>query len=146
MHVQDGILASSVLAGGWAVAGVTTAVCLRTVKEEQIPRTAVLTACFFVASTIHVPLWGTSIHLVLSGLCGVILGPAAFLAVLPELLPQVVVDVVSWIPTVMAMRVMRISAWNHASVGAFLPKVGYILAWAVALVLVEVWLLRRNDK
>ena len=90
MHVADGLLASPVLAGGWAVAGVTTAVCLRTVKEEQIPRTAVLTACFFVASTIHVPLWGTSIHLVLSGLCGVILGPAAFLAVLLGLVLQCV--------------------------------------------------------
>jgi cobalt/nickel transport system permease protein len=86
--VGDGPLSASVLAAGWAVTGVTTAVCLPAVKEEKIPETAVFTACFFVASTIHVPVGGTSVHLVLNGLCGVVLGPVAFLAILLGLFLQ----------------------------------------------------------
>ena len=41
-----------------------------------------LSATFFVASLIHVPLGGTSVHLVLNGLVGLILGWAAFPALL----------------------------------------------------------------
>ena len=116
MHVVDGVLAPPVVATSWAVAGAATALCLPAVKEERIPQTAVLTACFFVASTIHVPLGGTSIHLVLNGLCGVVLGPAAFLAVVIGLLLQFLLFAHGGITALgfnsCAMGLSAIAAWG----------------------------------
>jgi cobalt/nickel transport system permease protein len=57
---------------------------------EQVPRVALVTAAFFVVSLIHVPLGVTSVHLVLNGLVGLILGWAAFPALLVALLLQAV--------------------------------------------------------
>ena len=88
MHVSDGVLSVPVTLAGWAGSACGLALSLRGVKEEKIPQAAVVTACFFVGSTIHVPLGGTSIHLVLSGLCGVVAGPLSFLAVFIGLLFQ----------------------------------------------------------
>jgi cobalt/nickel transport system permease protein len=50
----------------------------------------VLSAAFFVTSLIHVPLGPTSAHLTLSGLMGLVLGWAAFPALLIALLLQAV--------------------------------------------------------
>jgi ABC-2 type transport system permease protein len=78
-------------------------------------------------------------------LMNILLVPA-FLSIMSDLLPPAVITAVSVIPTVMAARVIRISAWNHAPLGSFLPQIGFILAWTTALLLVEVWVLRRKDK
>jgi len=51
------------------------------VRDEEIPRIALLTSAFFVASLIHVRLGPTSVHLLLNGLVGVILGWRAGLAI-----------------------------------------------------------------
>lgn len=45
---------------------------------ESIPKVGVLSSAFFVATLIHVPVGPSSIHLVLNGLMGVMLGWAAF--------------------------------------------------------------------
>ena len=50
-------------------------------REEEIPRVGVLTAAFFVASSIHISILVTSVHLILNGLVGVTLGRRAPLAV-----------------------------------------------------------------
>lgn len=47
-----------------------------------MPKAALLTAAFFVASSIQIPLPPMSLHLVLSGLLGAVLGYYAFLAIL----------------------------------------------------------------
>jgi cobalt/nickel transport system permease protein len=52
------------------------------IGEEEIPRIALLTAAFFVTSSIHVKLGPTSVHLLLNGLVGVLLGWRAPLAIL----------------------------------------------------------------
>jgi cobalt/nickel transport system permease protein len=64
----------------FAAAGV--GVGLRTLDYERVPRVAMLSAAFFVASLIHVPVGPASVHLVLNGLVGLILGWAAFPALL----------------------------------------------------------------
>src|SRR5262249_23149642 len=52
------------------------------IRDEEIPLVALLTASFFVASLIHVPVPGLpKTHLLLNGLLGVILGRRALLAV-----------------------------------------------------------------
>ena len=82
VHIADGVLSMPWLVAGWLVAALLTAVAARRVREEEIPRIALLTAAFFVASSIHVKLGMTSVHLLLNGLVGVILGRRAPLAIL----------------------------------------------------------------
>jgi len=95
MHIYEGILAATphgreLLLAGAAAAAVGTAIGLRKLDYERVPKVAVLSAAFFVASLIHVPLGPTSVHLVLSGLLGLVLGWAAFPAVLVGLILQAV--------------------------------------------------------
>jgi cobalt/nickel transport system permease protein len=95
VHICEGILLATtqgkvVLGGAALVAAAGTAVGLRRLDYERIPRAAVLSSAFFVISLIHVPLGPTSEHLVLGGLLGLVLGWAAFPAVLVALLLQAV--------------------------------------------------------
>jgi cobalt/nickel transport system permease protein len=55
---------------------------------ERLPQVAVLSSAFFVASFIHVPLGPAAVHLVLNGLCGLLLGWLAFPAILVGLTLQ----------------------------------------------------------
>ena len=88
MHIADGVLPLSCVAAGWAGTAVVTGLTLRKVPAEELPKAAVMTAGFFVASLIHVPLGPTSVHLILNGLVGIVLGWAAFPAILVGLLLQ----------------------------------------------------------
>jgi cobalt/nickel transport system permease protein len=93
MHIHEAVLSASaegvVLLGvGAVVTAAGTAVGLRKMDYEQSPRVALLTSVFFVVSLVHVPVGLTSAHLVLSGLMGLLLGWAAFPAMLIALLLQ----------------------------------------------------------
>lgn len=90
MHIAEGVLSAPVLAGGAALAVAGVGLGLRKMDQEQIPRVAVLSAAFFVASLIHVPMGPTSVHLILNGLMGVILGWAAFPAMAVALFLQAI--------------------------------------------------------
>jgi len=86
VHISDGILSLPVLAAGWAITIALLAVALWWSKkkgnlEEDIPKLSVMTAAFFVASLIHIPVGPTSAHFILNGLVGVILGIFAFPAI-----------------------------------------------------------------
>lgn len=87
MHIQDAVLTAStvgtaILATGWLGTIAGNAIALWRLEAERIPRVGLLSSVFFVVSLIQVPLAVTSVHLVLSGLLGLILGWAAFPAVL----------------------------------------------------------------
>ncbi|WP_296701690.1 cobalt transporter CbiM [Thiocapsa sp. UBA6158] len=88
MHIVDGVLGAPVLIGAamLAVAGVARG--LSALDTESIPRAGLLTAVFFIASLIHVPVGPSSAHLMLTGLMGLLLGWAAFPAILVGLLLQ----------------------------------------------------------
>src|SRR5262245_32385819 len=81
VHISDGVLTPEWLAGGFLLAGVLAFVGSWRIRDEEIPRVALMTAAFFVVSLIHVPVGGTSVHLLLTGLVGVILGWRAALAI-----------------------------------------------------------------
>lgn len=83
VHLGDGALSFTWLAAGFVGAAVLLAVALYRVREDEIPRIGVLTAAFFVASSVHIKLavLPTSVHLILNGLVGVVLGRRAPLAV-----------------------------------------------------------------
>ena len=65
-----------------------TAATIRKMDLEEIPKISVITAVFFVASLIKIPAGPTSVHLILNGLVGVILGWRAFPAILLGLILQ----------------------------------------------------------
>ena len=88
MHISDGILSAPVLIGGYAVTAGITAISVRKMRVEDMPRMAVMTSAFFVASLVHIPLGPTSVHLILNGLVGIILGPLAFISILVGLILQ----------------------------------------------------------
>lgn len=94
MHIHEGLANSRegliVLAVGGVVAAAGTALGLRKMDYEQMPQVALLSAAFFVASLVQVPLGATSMHLVLNGLVGLVLGWVAFPAILIGLLLQAV--------------------------------------------------------
>ena len=59
------------------------------IRDEEIPRIAVIGAAFFVSSQIHIRLGpSVSIHLLLTGLVGVVLGLRAPLAIFVGLVLQ----------------------------------------------------------
>ncbi len=81
VHISDGVLTWPWLVGGVVVAAILALGGAWRIRDEEIPQVAVLTAAFFVASLIHVKLPTTSVHLLLNGLIGVILGRRAALAI-----------------------------------------------------------------
>jgi len=90
MHISEGVLSLPVLVSGAALAVAGTAVGLKKLDYESIPQVAVLSAAFFVASLVHVPIGPSSVHLILNGLMGLLLGWVAFPAILVGLLLQAI--------------------------------------------------------
>jgi cobalt/nickel transport system permease protein len=95
MHIPDGVLPAAVSVAGYATTGAATWYSLRKINQKEnpqegIPKASLLTAAFFVASWIHIPVPPTSVHLVLNGLLGVVLGYYAFPAILIGLFFQAV--------------------------------------------------------
>ncbi len=90
MHISEGVLTPEVLIAGAAGAAIGLGIGLRRLKSRDIPKVALLTAAFFVASLIHVPVGPSSAHLILNGLLGIILGWEAFPAIFIGLTLQAV--------------------------------------------------------
>lgn len=88
MHISEGILSAPVLAGGAVAAAAGLALGLRAIKSEDAPQVGVAAAALFCAALIHVPLGPGSVHLVLNGLAGLLLGWAVFPAFFAALLLQ----------------------------------------------------------
>ena len=65
-----------------------SALSVRKMHIEDVPKVSVVTAVFFVASLIHIPIGPTSVHLILNGLAGVILGFSAFVSIFFGLILQ----------------------------------------------------------
>ena len=85
-HIPDGVLSSPVLFTGALVSVSLLAVALRRLDYDRLPQASVLAAAIFVSSLISIPLGPGSVHLLLNGLMGLLLGwtalPALFVALL----------------------------------------------------------------
>ena len=88
MHISEGVLSAPVLFSGAVLTAAGTAIGLKKLDYDRIPQVAVLSAAFFVASLVHVPIGPASVHLILNGLMGIFLGWAAFPAILVGLILQ----------------------------------------------------------
>jgi cobalt/nickel transport system permease protein len=88
VHLAEGVLNGATLLSSAALAVGGVALGLRRLDDERLPLAALLAAVFFVASTLHVPVGVGSVHLILNGLAGLLLGWAVFPVILVALLLQ----------------------------------------------------------
>jgi cobalt/nickel transport system permease protein len=89
-HIPDGVLSLPVLAAGGVLSATALGVSVARLRSHDIPRTAVLGAVFFVASLITLPVGPTTVHPLLNGLMGLVLGWAAVPAIVVSLSLQLV--------------------------------------------------------
>lgn len=82
MHISEGVLSPTILTCGAVLTTAGVAIGLKKLDQDEIPTVGILSAAFFVASLIHVPAGPASVHLVLNGLLGLILGWKVFPAML----------------------------------------------------------------
>ena len=90
MHISEGVLSGPVLITGIVLTAAGVAIGLKKLNYDRIPRAAILSASFFVASLIHIPIGPSSVHLILNGIVGIILGWVAFPVILVALTLQAV--------------------------------------------------------
>jgi cobalt/nickel transport system permease protein len=90
VHISEGVLSAPVLVSGGVLAAAGTAIGLKKIDYDQLARVGILSATFFVASLVHVPIGPSSVHLIMNGIVGLLLGWAAFPAILVALLLQAV--------------------------------------------------------
>jgi len=81
MHISDGVLPTPVSIAAFAATVVITGWSVRRTDPEELPKVAVVTSAFFVASLVHVPMGPTSVHLLLPGLVGILLGRSAYVSI-----------------------------------------------------------------
>jgi len=88
MHISEGILSAPVLITGAGLTVMAVGYSLKKMEHKEVPKVAILSSVFFVASLIHVPLGPSSVHLILNGIIGLLLGWSAFPAILVALALQ----------------------------------------------------------
>lgn len=125
MHIAEGILSPVVLGAGAALAAAGTAIGLRKLDYDRLMTVGILSAAFFVGSLIHVPVGFSSAHLILNGLVGVLLGWAAFPAILTALLLQAVL--------------FQFGGFTVLGVNAFTMGFSSVLAWYCYRGIISIW-------
>ena len=88
MHISEGVLSGPALIGGAAITAVGVGIGLKSMDEDDIPKIAIVSSALFVASLVHIPIGPTSLHLILNGIGGILLGWQVFPAFLISLLLQ----------------------------------------------------------
>ncbi len=115
VHISDGVLTTPWLAAGFALAALLVGLASWRIRDEEIPRVAILTAAFFVSSLIHIRVGPTSIHLLLTGLVGVMLGVRSALAIAVGLVLQ--------------MMLINHGGWTTLGVNACVMTLPALFCW-----------------
>lgn len=88
MHLSDGIISTPVCVAANTAALGLIYLSSRNTRPEEVPAMGMTGAALFAVSLIHFPLAGTSIHLGLFGMAGIILGRRSFPVIFTALLFQ----------------------------------------------------------
>lgn len=94
MHIPDGMLPAEVCIAGYAGTAFLTWLSVKKAKSSSedsarvVSRASVMAAAFFVVSWIHIPIPPVSVHPILAGLMGILLGWISFPAILVGLFFQ----------------------------------------------------------
>jgi len=153
MHISDGVLPTSVAVGGFAVSLAVMVWSVRRTNPEDLPKIAVVTSAFFVASLIHVPIGPTSVHLLIPGLVGILLGNSAFISIVLGIVLQSLLfqfggitaiganAFLMGIPALMAGWLFRFlkgrSLSRHVFAGALAGGIGVVLAVLILALLLR---------
>lgn len=151
MHIPDGIVPAQVCAAGYGLTGLLTWYSLRQIDKQSdpsasVPKAALLTAAFFVASSIYIPIPPSSVHLLLNGLLGVVLGYFAFPAILIGLFFQALIvghgglttlgvnATMMGLPALLAYHIFRIRRlWGSPTTHPFIVGLFAFLGGALGL-------------
>ena len=145
MHLPDGIVPVSMALAGYGASAALAGLALARIRalpdpQGQVPRAAMLTAVFFAASLVAVPVPPASVHLLLAGLRGVLLGWFAVPAILVGLFLQAVLfghggittlglnAVILGLPALMAHAVWRLAGRRWPDLAGFVAGAGAVLA------------------
>jgi len=90
LHISEGVLSGPVLLSGMALAAAGTGIGIKKLDFDHLAEAGILSAAFFVASLIHVPIGPSSVHLLLNGIIGLLLGWAAFPSIMVALFLQAI--------------------------------------------------------
>jgi len=90
MHIADGIISVPILVVSSLLAIGGVSIGLKQLEPSKIPLAAMLAAVFFLSGLIHLPIGFGSVHLVMNGLCGILLGWIAFPIMLVVLILQAI--------------------------------------------------------
>ena len=88
MHLADGVLSTPVIVATYGISIASMAYVAKGIKDEDIPKISLMAGTFFAVSLISIPVPPTSVHPLLCGLIGIILGKKAPWAFFPALLLQ----------------------------------------------------------
>ena len=94
MHIPDGMLPAEVCIAGYAGTAILTWISIRKALRSSndsarvVARASVMSAAFFVVSWIHIPIPPVSVHPILAGLMGILLGWVSFPAIVVGLFFQ----------------------------------------------------------
>jgi cobalt/nickel transport system permease protein len=91
MHLSDGVLNMPAVVTTTAVAGGMLINSFKDIKEEEIPRVSLMTATFFTFALISFPVGPSSVHPLLGGLIGIMLGMKSPIAIFIGLLLQAII-------------------------------------------------------
>mmetsp|Transcript_820 Transcript_820/g.662 ORF Transcript_820/g.662 Transcript_820/m.662 type:complete len:201 (-) Transcript_820:2162-2764(-) len=90
MHISEGVLSGPVLIGGGVLAVAGTAVGLKKMNYERIAQVGILSSALFISSLIHINIGPASVHLILNGIVGLLLGWMAFPSIMTALVLQAI--------------------------------------------------------
>ncbi|MDI9471898.1 MAG: CbiM family transporter [Bacillota bacterium] len=88
MHLADGVLSPTMVALTYVATAASIGYELKKTDSEDIPKVALMAGTFFAASLISIPIPPSSVHPLLCGLIGIILGGKSVLAFFPALFLQ----------------------------------------------------------
>lgn len=91
MHLSDGVLSTGAVIVTSAIAGGMLVKAFKDVKEEEIPKISLMTATFFTFALISFPVGPSSVHPLLGGLIGIMLGTRSTIAIFIGLLLQTII-------------------------------------------------------
>ena len=145
MHLPDGIVPIEFALAGYGASAAMAALALSRIKalpdpNAEIPRVAMLTTVFFAASLVAIPVPPTSVHLMLAGLMGVMLGWFSVPAILVGLFLQAVLfghggittlglnGLILGLPALMAFGIWRVGARHWPDVAGFAAGSGAVAA------------------
>jgi cobalt/nickel transport system permease protein len=139
MHIADGVLSTTLCIAAAGLSGVAVYALSRGMKSEEAPRIGLLAAAAFLASVIHFPVAGVSMHFGLYGLLGVLLGKRSFPVVAAALVLQTLLlqhgGIVSIGVNTLNMGIGALAAWGIWSIGGLPLRVRSFAAGFVGAML-----------